>query len=446
MSAAAAQTQEALGNVDLGRYSKKFVQYFWDPQPQNNEDSEIWCLGRRYPSKPESSPNPRRSSAISSSPPSHDTPEPSDTGDSSTTSSSFNDSTAYDDEVAAAEGKDGWPEQFMDDFESKIWLTYRSGFPLIPKSQDPKALSSMSFSVRIKQLANQAGFTSDSGWGCMIRSGQTLLANALLIQRLGRDWRRGQSEAEEQNLLSLFADEPKAPFSIHKFVEHGASACGKHPGEWFGPSATARCIKALTDQHEAAGLRVYSTGDSSDVYEDSFYAVAKAGDGTIHPTLILLGIRLGIDRVTPVYWEALKAALQMPQSVGIAGGRPSSSHYFLGTQNQHLFYLDPHTTRPFVPYPSDNQPLSRDHIDSCHTRRLRRMHVKEMDPSMLMAFLIRNEEEWKDWRQAVVEVQGKPIIHVADKQPTLHGQGTEREGAIDEVEAFDDEDDADTVC
>jgi cysteine protease ATG4 len=37
------------------------------------------------------------------------------------------------------------------------------------------------------------------------------------------------------------------------------------------------------------------------------------------PTLILLGIRLGIDRVTPVYHEALKACLHFPQSVGIAG-------------------------------------------------------------------------------------------------------------------------------
>ena len=102
-------------------------------------------------------------------------------------SSSFNDSTAYDEEVAAAESEGNWPEQFLDDFESKIWLTYRSGFPLIPKSQDPKALSAMSFSVRLKQqLANQNGFASDSGWGCMIRSGQTLLANSLLIQQLGR--------------------------------------------------------------------------------------------------------------------------------------------------------------------------------------------------------------------------------------------------------------------
>lgn len=57
------------------------------------------------------------------------------------------------------------------------------------------------------------------------------------------DWRRGNRHIEERRLVSLFADDAQAPFSIHRFVEHGASACGKHPGEWFGPSATARCIQ-----------------------------------------------------------------------------------------------------------------------------------------------------------------------------------------------------------
>ena len=42
-------------------------------------------------------------------------------------------------------------------------------------------------------------------------------------------------------------------------------------------------------------------------------------DGHWQPTLILVGTRLGIDKITPVYWEALKAALQMKQSIGIAG-------------------------------------------------------------------------------------------------------------------------------
>lgn len=78
-------------------------------------------------------------------------------------------------------------------------------------------------------------------------------------------------------------------------------------------------FRALSNEYEAAGLKVYITGDGSDVYEDSFLKVAKSSEGTFRPTLVLVGIRLGIDRVTPVYWEALKATLQLPQSIGIAG-------------------------------------------------------------------------------------------------------------------------------
>lgn len=79
------------------------------------------------------------------------------------------------------------------------------------------------------------------------------------------------------------------------------------------------CVyRALTNSTEQS-LRVYSTGDSSDVYEDSFMAVAKPDGETFHPTLILVGTRLGIDKINQVYWEALISTLQMPQSVGIAG-------------------------------------------------------------------------------------------------------------------------------
>lgn len=67
------------------------------------------------------------------------------------------------------------------------------------------------------------------------------------------------------------------------------------------------------------GMNVYMTGDGSDVYEDSFMEIARGAGQVVRPTLVLVGIRLGIDRVTPVYWDSLKTSLQLPQSVGIAG-------------------------------------------------------------------------------------------------------------------------------
>ena len=62
------------------------------------------------------------------------------------------------------------------------------------------------------------------------------------------DWRRKTPDVEEHKILQLFADDPRAPYSIHNFVRHGAVACGKYPGEWFGPSATARCIQYDLDE------------------------------------------------------------------------------------------------------------------------------------------------------------------------------------------------------
>ena len=61
------------------------------------------------------------------------------------------------------------------------------------------------------------------------------------------------------------------------------------------------------------------TVDGSDIYEDLLLKLARDAHGTFTPVLILVGIRLGIERVTPVYWDTLVASLKMRQSIGIAG-------------------------------------------------------------------------------------------------------------------------------
>ncbi|PSR85511.1 putative cysteine protease Atg4 [Coniella lustricola] len=454
------KTQQAVdtamaGAAEVGRYGRRLLNMFWDPEPTNDTSLSrpVWCLGRLYNNDADTGGHHSRGDVPAAS---HTTPPispsittlphplravPNTPPESS--SGSFSSSLVYDEPLQDA----GWPAAFLDDFESRIWMTYRSGFEPISKSTDPKASSALSFAMRLKTLADQGGFASDTGWGCMIRSGQSLLANALAISRLGREWRRGTAERQEREIISRFADDPRAPYSIHNFVRHGAVACGKYPGEWFGPSATARCIQALTNSNEEM-LRVYSTGDLPDVYEDSFMAVAKPDGETFHPTLVLVGTRLGIDKINQVYWEALTATLQMPQSVGIAGGRPSASHYFIGAQRSGddyesgscLFYLDPHCTRPALPFHEDVDLYTSDDINTCHTRRLRRLHMRDMDPSMLIGFLIKDESDWELWKDSVKYVQGKAIIRVSDNDPA-RGVPAEREAAIYEVETLSDDED-----
>jgi cysteine protease ATG4 len=57
-----------------------------------------------------------------------------------------------------------WPADFYEDFTSRLWYTYRHNYPPI----------------------RPASYKTDIGWGCMLRSGQSLLANTLVIHLLGR--------------------------------------------------------------------------------------------------------------------------------------------------------------------------------------------------------------------------------------------------------------------
>lgn len=124
-------------------------------------------------------------------------------------------------------------------------------------------------------------------------------------------------------------------------------------------------------------------------------------------------------------------------------GQPSASHYFVGCQGSNLLYLDPHLTRSALPLYSNMADYTIEEIDSCHCKHPKSLNVKEMDPSMLIGFLIKNEDDWQQWRQMISRSSGKAIIHVADRSPLVAGGSCERSEAIDEVESFDEDSDGD---
>lgn len=181
------------GAAEVGRVGRRLLHKFWDAEPINTKaNMPVWCLGCRYSIQDEgaavlgrapTSPSQGKGEEDSTSLAIDQVASASSTTPNAAAGGPGSSSVLRED--SRSDG--GWPVGFLDDFESRVWMTYRTEFPVIPKSTDPAALAALSLAMRLKtSFGDQAGFSSDTGWGCMIRSGQSLLANAISISRLGR--------------------------------------------------------------------------------------------------------------------------------------------------------------------------------------------------------------------------------------------------------------------
>lgn len=116
-------------------------------------------------------------------------------------------------------------DELKNDIKSRIWITYRKNFAPI----------------------SGTNLNNDSGWGCMLRCGQMVLAQALINMHLSRDWRWKsdcplQFDLQYREILKLFQDKKNSTYSIHQIAQMGASE-GKNIGEWFGPNTIAQALK-----------------------------------------------------------------------------------------------------------------------------------------------------------------------------------------------------------
>lgn len=257
------------------------------------------------------------------------------------------------------------PECFYLDFVSRIWLTYRShlAHPITTTTTDDDHRSRW-------QWTPHKSWSSDAGWGCMLRTGQSLLANALVHARLSRglslrvsppfhphsphprDWRRPPCPLSSPNyatyvqILTWFFDSPQAPFSVHRMALAGKHF-GTQVGQWFGPSVAAGALQYVLLSFISPFLSLSHTHTHSlssrrlvDAFPHAALGIALAKDSVIsqsdvflashshphhplstttttttwgdRPVLLLIGLRLGIDGVNPIYYETIKASPASP--------------------------------------------------------------------------------------------------------------------------------------
>lgn len=300
---------------------------------------------------------------------------------------------------------------FLIDYNSRIWLTYRKGFePLGP----PK-------------------LTSDVNWGCMLRSGQMLLAQALVCHHLGRHWRRKTAESNRKEYLKIlqcFGDSPaqECPFSIHNILEVGAPY-GLVAGSWLGPYALCRSLEALAhtvresideksqcvlpmEIHVVSGDADGERGGAPCICMDDVLSLCSRRDMWT-PVLLLVPLVLGLDKVNSRYLPSLWATFTFPQSLGILGGKPGASTYLVGVQGDQTFYLDPHEVQQVMIITPENEDADS---SSYHCSGVKKMPLNAIDPSLALGFYCLDQADFEDLCKRASELEkdsnGAPMFTV----------------------------------
>ncbi|XP_031950422.1 cysteine protease ATG4D isoform X7 [Corvus moneduloides] len=393
--------------------------------------------------------------------------------------------------------------RFRRDFCSRLWFTYRSGFPALPGT--PR--------------------TTDCGWGCTLRSAQMLLGQGLVLHLLGRvsptpfqtgrgrrrcwNWNRGgpggavtpqaghgmargfpgmdmdppgrtpdplgghgtpwdvprtpqdgcDPPRMDRDRLGWIRDAPgwtRSPSGGHGTPRdrhgtprgssgtpldgHGpprdppepsgtrssgtapscpgspttpaprsgstgswswAGSSGRAPGTGSAPPSPRTCCVYKGDV--ARLVRGDPEGGTAGPGAPGHGAPGASGHGTPgsgtpgapgqrRGLVLLVPARLGGESLNPVYVECVKELLQLRSCLGIIGGKPRHSLFFLGFQGDSLLYLDPHLCQASVDTAREKFPLQSFHC--CFPRK---MPFGKMDPSCTFGFYAGGTELEQLW-------------------------------------------------
>ncbi|ELK10197.1 Cysteine protease ATG4A [Pteropus alecto] len=252
-------------------------------------------------------------------------------------------------------------EEFPDTDEL-VWILGKQH--LLKTDSLPEIISHFTETSELTAHDGGTGPSSDAGWGCMLRCGQMMLAQALICRHLGRDWnweKQKEQPKEYQRILQCFLDRKDCCYSIHQMEK----MC---------------CILPLS-----ADIATENPSGSPNASNHS--KGTSACCPAWKPLLLIVPLRLGINQINPVYVDAFK-------SLGALGGKPNNAYYFIGFLGDELIFLDPHTTQTFVD--TEENGTVDDQTFHC-LQPPQRMNILNLDPSVALGFFCKEEKDFDSW-------------------------------------------------
>lgn len=235
---------------------------------------------------------------------------------------------------------------------------------------------------------NPGKITSDRGWGCCYRCFQGVLSNYL--DRLKKDSPElFESKFVDTEALTLFHDLPTAPFGIQKFVYETAKI-GTPIGKWTKLSTLSYTLKDMFKEYD---LKV--------VMSKSMMLTEEEMEIGNNPAIVLITCLLGMRQLDTNYLPFLRACLDHPNSLGIVSGKNDSAYYLVGYSESSFLYFDPHTTKKCVDKSSRNETYFK--------LALKKIRQAKINPSVLISFYVKNQEEMIELATSIKGYHGSPI-------------------------------------
>ena len=305
--------------------------------------------------------------------------------------------------------------KFMNKFNKLIYFCYRKNiYPI---------------NSRLK-----ISLSRDSGWGCMIRCGQMIMAR-IIYKYLKTE--KYSTEKAISETIKYFMDIPYiisnvpnfltsiltknpyinnttkllAPFSIQMHCWLG-NIYNKFGGEWFSDVNICQNYRDLNDNlNILPNLKIFSfisELDMGEVMEGCFTLIDNNkdnNDNTVEENivefnnkryimnkkgLIFVSMRLGINKVSFEYFSSIKNLFQCKECMGIIGGEANLAHYFIGYNDKgNLIYLDPHITRESV-IELNQDAIINDYL----SKNILELSMNDMSTALSVGFLFRNKKEF----------------------------------------------------
>ena len=309
-----------------------------------------------------------------------------------------------------------------------LYFCYRSKFP------------------PIENIKKHNHYTSDSGWGCMIRCCQMILSRALykmfkhlnfktykaifktliyfmetpfLLEELPDDfvpimnWFLKQSYTKDPS-KEVTIKSFTAPFSIKNICGFG-KLFNKTAGEWFSDVYLSQIVDMINTHFKCfPQLKILCSQscitlsdlvngmftkdnthlkntDNSIMFRDEKWYYNKMG-------LIFVSVRLGINKIAEEYINQIKTLFSCKQCIGFIGGKQAYAYYFIGYNESNFFYLDPHITKETAKSLKNEKDLSSYLMKDIHW-----LPFHDLQTSFTIGFMIRDFKEYNEFIKWVEE-------------------------------------------